>query len=172
MIDNKLKLIITIVLTMIFICTFIISISPAFADTDGTELRITAQPDRLVLQLGDDWDGAEFELRLDSVLFPVSVIADSSGVLTMELGGSKEYTLTRMVSASAFETSEESMSSETVHADSDFSEASERMPSISPLHFIIFVGGLILAVGWLVIIQILKKRNETYYNNEDYDDDE
>ena len=35
-----------------------------YADTDGNELKITNQPDKLVIQLGADWAGAEFELKL------------------------------------------------------------------------------------------------------------
>ena len=59
----------------------------AFADTDGTEPKITQQPDQLVLQLGTRWAGVEFELRTDAGIFPAPIVVDESGVLTMDLGG-------------------------------------------------------------------------------------
>ena len=65
----------------------------ALADTDGTEPQLTQQPDQLVLQLGTRWAGVEFELRTDAGVFPAPIVVDSSGVLTMDLGGSKTYTL-------------------------------------------------------------------------------
>lgn len=65
----------------------------ALADTDGTEPQLTQQPDQLILQLGTRWAGVEFELRTDAGVFPAPIVVDSSGVLTMDLGGSKTYTL-------------------------------------------------------------------------------
>lgn len=65
----------------------------AYADTDGTEPKITQQPDQLVLQLGTRWAGVEFELRTDAGIFPVPVVVDEYGILTMDLGGSTTYTL-------------------------------------------------------------------------------
>lgn len=65
----------------------------AYADTDGTEPKIIQQPDQLVLQLGTRWAGVEFELRTDAGIFPVPVVVDEYGVLTMDLGGSTTYNL-------------------------------------------------------------------------------
>ena len=65
----------------------------ALADTDGTEPQLTQQPDQLILQLGTRWAGVEFELRTDAGVFPAPIVVDGSGVLTMDLGGSKTYTL-------------------------------------------------------------------------------
>lgn len=71
----------------------------ALADTDENTPRITQQPDQLVLQLGVRWAGVEFELRTDAGRFPVPVVVDESGVLTMDLGGSTTYTLSCMNSS-------------------------------------------------------------------------
>ena len=66
-----------------------LSLTPAaLADTDENTPRITKQPDQLVLQLGTHWAGVEFELRTDAGKFPVPVVVDETGVLTMDLGGS------------------------------------------------------------------------------------
>ena len=97
MFKKILKLIMLSILMGIILGILIVSTaSVVYADTNGKELKITAQPDKLVLQLGKDWAGVEFELKLDSGTFPVPVKANSSGMLTMELGGSKTYTLTRI----------------------------------------------------------------------------
>ena len=45
------------------------------------------------MQLGTRWAGVEFELRTDAGIFPVPVVVDEYGVLTMDLGGSTTYTL-------------------------------------------------------------------------------
>ena len=77
-----------------------LAMSPAaLADTDENTPRIAQQPDQLVLQLGVRWAGVEFELRTDAGRFPVPVVVDESGVLTMDLGGSTTYTLSCMESS-------------------------------------------------------------------------
>ena len=75
------------------LCLAMCLCTTAFADTDGTEPKITQQPDQLVLQLGTRWAGVEFELRTDAGVFPAPIIVDETGVLTMDLGGSTTYTL-------------------------------------------------------------------------------
>ena len=75
------------------LCLAMCLCTTAFADTDGTEPKITQQPDQLVLQLGARWAGVEFELRTDAGVFPVPVVVDESGILRMDLGGSTTYTL-------------------------------------------------------------------------------
>ena len=52
------------------LCLAMCLCTTAFADTDGTEPKITQQPDQLVLQLGTRWAGVEFELRTDAGVFP------------------------------------------------------------------------------------------------------
>ena len=99
---KKLKSNMLYILTAIILGIFIASaVLVVYADTDGKELKTTNQPDKLVLQLGSDWANVEFELKLDSGVFPVPVKADKSGLLTMELGGSKTYTLTRLTTPAA-----------------------------------------------------------------------
>ena len=74
------------------LCLAMCLCTTAFADTDGTEPKITQQPDQLVLQLGTRWAGVEFELRTDAGVFPAPIVVDETGVLTMDLGGSTTYT--------------------------------------------------------------------------------
>ena len=201
MLIHKFKTIVSFILTLTVLSIWLTStILVVYADTDGSELKTTKQPDKLVLKLGDDFAGAEFELKLDSGVFPVPIKADKSGTLTMELGGSKTYTLTRIkpvsipepinvitsppVTEDIFntnsETSEisiESISADTTEIDT---EPDNNIPGNSiPLpHLIFFIGGIILIVVGFFVIRALKKRRE-YYDDDDedtdyneYDDDE
>ena len=86
------------ILQIIFIAIILIlsinCLSPpfAFADTDGSEISV-AQPERLEIQLGSEWVGAEFQLRTDYGLYPALIPVDSDGVLRLEIGGSSSYIL-------------------------------------------------------------------------------
>ena len=210
MITKKLKPNILYIITVIILSIFIVSIAPAVhADTDGKELKITNQPDKLVLYLGADLAGAEFELKLDSGIFPVPVKADKSGVLKMELGGSKTYTLTRLIPAvaaspsspattavptvnlateqsidtnqpnpivSEFETDAKPITPEDI-PDENEDETAIIEPtgnSIPVFTLVLFIIGLIAAVGGLIIMWAIKRRRE-YYNDDseyEYDDEE
>ena len=151
----------------------------ALADTDGTEIQV-AQPDKLVLQLGTRWAGVEFELRTDAGVFPVPVVVDDSGVLKMDLGGSKTYTLTCINSSvpipdpgtesgSSPEGTQppDSQTADTVPQDGPAPAAPAR--TIPTTHLVLFFGGLIAAVGGLIVLHVVKKRRE--YSYDDWDDE-
>ena len=63
-----------------------------FADTDGSEINVV-QPEKLEIQLGTDWIGAEFQLRTDQGLYPNLIPVGNDGVLRLEIGGSGSYIL-------------------------------------------------------------------------------
>ena len=63
-----------------------------FADTNGSEI-IVVQPEKLEIQLGMDWIGAEFQLRTDQGLYPDLIPVGNDGVLRLEIGGSGSYIL-------------------------------------------------------------------------------
>jgi len=171
-------------LTAAILASFVFS-PLAYADTNGSELKITAQPDRLVLDLGSDWAGAEFELKLDAGVFPVPVIVNETGILSMDLGGSKTYSL-RLISIPASD--EDIIQPDTAQDSSDGppqdsyalpgeqpTEAEQRITKtpvggIPTLHLVLFIGGSLAAIGGLVIMKALKKRRYSYYDDEyDYD---
>ena len=193
MFTNKIK---SFLLTAIIMGISIVStVLIVFADTDGTELRITDKPDQLVIQLGTDWAGAEFELKLDSGVFPVPIKVNSFGVITMELGGSKTYTLTYLQPVvvpipenttpsdsddleTEINTEPPSLGAEK-SKDIDITEnepeiETSQLPdnSISVLPLVIFLSGLIIAVGGLLIMRVMKKRREYHENDDDYEYDE
>jgi len=191
----KSNILIYILAVIILGISMISTVMVVYADTDGKELKITAQPEKLVLNLGADFAGAEFELKFDSGVFPVPVKANSSGILTMELGGSKTYTLTRIIPVSATEplkpnptdmnpsssdttesgTESISLEGTTNTGDSNTTESTinDIIPpdnSVPVIPMIIFFSLLFLVGGSYLIIRTLKKRREEYDYDEDYDE--
>jgi len=170
------------IVTALLICLFFtINSTTVYADTDGNELRTTLQPDKLILQMGSEMADSQFELKLDTGVFPSPVTANSSGTLTMELGGSSSYTLTRLDMDSTKENQVEQSRESTNLQNSerntmeDFdpilmapAEVTLRIPR-APLF--IFLGGLgIITIG-LIISKIIKRRREQAYENQDeYDE--
>jgi len=100
------KICLWVIALLISVCLFL---SVARADTDGTEIQVTAQPEKLIIQLGPQWAGVQFRLKTDEGLFPVPVVVDQSGILKMELGGSSTYTLSCFGSAVAAPQPEEAV---------------------------------------------------------------
>lgn len=76
---------------LFFSCSFL-SVPCVFADTDGSEINVV-QPEKLEIQLGMDWIGAEFQLRTDQGLYPNLIPVGNDGVLRLEIGGSGSYIL-------------------------------------------------------------------------------
>ena len=152
----------------------------AFADTDGTEPKITQQPDQLVLQLGARWAGVEFELRTDAGIFPMPVVVDESGVLRMDLGGSTTYTLSCLNSTVPIPdpttTPEPGGQTQPGPTAPEQNEPvpSEPLPQKAslPLPAIVFFVGLAVAVAGLAALHISKKWRETAYDEWDDDEDE
>ena len=91
---RKLLCFIAVLLTL-----FLFAVIPAFADTGESTLQISGEPAKLILQLGPGWAGAQFELRTDAGMYPGPVVVGEDGVLRMDLGGSKTFTLSRVQGA-------------------------------------------------------------------------
>lgn len=150
----------------------------ALADTGADTPQITQQPDQLVLQLGTCWTGVEFELRTDAGGFPVPVVVDESGVLTMDLGGTT-YTLSCINSTVPIPDPEPEQTDEpqtsAAHEDTEESGKSESSSQSEPsgarlLYAAIFLIGLIAAVVGLVALHLSLRRRQAYYV--DWDDEE
>ncbi len=149
----------------------------AHADTNGSEIKLTDQPDQLILQLGPEWAGVEFELKTDAGVFPAPVIVDYTGILKMDLGGSSVYTLTCLTSpvavpipeaseqTPATTPSEEAPSTEPDLADENQSDSEAAIPTGILVFFIL---GLVAAVGGLLAMRYFKNR----HSPRQYDDEE
>lgn len=152
----------------------------ALADTGPDTPRTTREPDQLVLQLGSRWAGVEFELRTDAGIFPAPVVVDASGVLTMDLGGSTTYTLSCL--DSTIPIPDPVPTTEHTGDDSQASQQGAQEPQTSPpapqepqqgipvLYLVIFIGGLVLAVGGLAALYLSKRRIQTC--DEEWDDED
>ena len=153
-------------------------LSPAaYADTDANTPQITQQPDQLILQLGARWAGVEFELRTDAGVFPVPVVVDESGILSVELGGSSTYTLS-CIDSSIPIPDPEPVDPETpspgnapsAPAQSPGSNApAGNTRNIAPIVF--FIAALALAVVGLVALLLSRRRSYSRYGDWDDEDD-
>ena len=165
--------------------------------TNGTELEVV-QPQNLVVQLGEAWSGVEFQLRTDAGKYPDPIPVGEDGMLRLEIGGSENYTLTCLNSRVAIPAPEDALaadesaatgeasestvgetdsdvdatvdpSSATEAADSDTDEETARTGEIPVTHIVILVGGLVIAIVILLLIQHGQKNREGF-NQEDDDD--
>jgi hypothetical protein len=167
---------------------------PVYADTDGTELQV-AQVQRLEIQLGAQWAGLEFQLKTDAGLYPEPIAVGEDGVLRTEIGGSTTYILSCLnspvlipnptqVSAAADpdpEVLENEFSAGTSEPPADQSgtgtpaepEASgpDEVSGIPIAHIVLFGGGMLLAIGALIVMRLTKKRRAGY-GAQSYDNDE
>jgi hypothetical protein len=145
-----------------------------YADTNGSEILIADGPDKLILQLGSQWAGVEFELRTDSGVFPVPVVVDASGVLKMDLGGSKNYTLSCLASSTPIpEQSPEAPAPAPNTPPVSGGESADPAASGIPAgHLILFLAGLAAAAGGLLALRYFKRRRDTYGYDEDEDEDD
>lgn len=150
----------------------------AYADTDPSTPKITQQPDQLILQLGARWAGVEFELRTDAGVFPVPVVVDASGLLTMDLGGSTTYTLSCLDSTVPIPDPEPAAVSDpqTRVPDTASSKQDSAAQSASTAAkgntgaLLLFLAGLALAVFGGVTFYLAWRRQSAGYA--DWDDDE
>jgi hypothetical protein len=144
-----------------------------YADTDGSELQITDQPDKLIIQLGVEWAGVEFELKTDAGVFPIPVTVDATGILTMDLGGSKTYILSCLTSNAP--APNPGQPPETTPPQTEPPGANGEIPpaasgGIPAGPIVLFIVGLAAAVGGLMAMRYFKNRRES--NEYDEDDDE
>lgn len=188
-------------LSLSLVMLFPVSVSAA-EGTEGSEMQVM-QPEQLVIQLGADWAGVEFELKTDAGMYPGTIPVGEDGVLRLEIGGSSSYTLTCLNSATPApdpaeaqvpatngeskeqtepdtqteQKPEASAADETAQAadtgtETGLENADEQentVAGIPILHLVLFGGGLVLAIGSLIIMQVMKRRNAV---DAEYEEDE
>ena len=168
------------VILLTALCLAMCLCTTAFADTDGTEPKITQQPDQLVLQLGARWAGVEFELRTDAGVFPVPIVVDETGVLTMDLGGSTTYTLSCINSTVPIpDPSTEQTPAGSAQQPSEETQQPQEQPAaedpstgIPIVPLAVFLIGLVCGIGVLIALYISKRRSLEIDNDEWEEEDE
>lgn len=166
--------------TVPFALALVLALCPAaLADTDGTEPKITQQPDQLILQLGPAWAGVEFELRTAAGAFPAPVVVDDAGILRMDLGGSSTYTLSCLDSTIPAPAPAEPTPSPPAAASSAVPQlqptgqpdaAPHRSIPMSQVAFFLVV--LAIAVAGLALLFLSKRRRARTEQGLDDDDEE
>ncbi|MBR2180894.1 MAG: hypothetical protein IJ949_03280 [Oscillospiraceae bacterium] len=161
--------------SMVFaILIFCASVTNVFAaqGTEGNELQVV-EPQQLEIQLGIEWAGVEFMLRTDAGVYPTIIAVDKTGVLSLEIGGSKEYILSCLHSSVAIPdamllqapVTSENEPQTTVMAEI---EGIEKVIPVS--HIVMFVVGSIVAVGILIAIYVSNKNKRVVQDDEDDDE--
>ena len=187
---------VALVLALMCILTFPIGVSAASQGTNGDELQV-AEPEQLVIQLGEDWAGVEFELKTDAGMYPGTIAVGADGVLRLEIGGSKNYTLSCINSSVPSPTPQDSHLQETNPQENESTHQTdmENSPSehssepdptesgeapttpeqnteagIPTTHLVIFGVGLVVAIGALIGLKYLPKKNAASSEYDDEDD--
>ena len=163
----KAKLTKGILLILSLLCILCVPVTPVYAaqqGTDGSELQVV-KAEQLEIQLGTSWSGVEFQLK--------TVKVGTDGVLRLEIGGSSQYILTCINSSTSIPEPEDTADStdrtQAPATTEQSPETNEKAASgIPTLHIILFAGGMVIAIGTLIVMQILKKKRE----NESPDDEE
>ena len=185
---------VALILAIVCILCFPVGVSAAAQGTDGTELEVI-QPSNLEIQLGESWAGVEFELKTDAGMYPGVITVGQDGVLRLEIGGSENYILSCLNSsveipipgetAPAEEATEPALDSSEETDPTAETEDAETTPSesvpedtqegtlggIPVTHIALFGGGLIVAIGALVGINIYQKRTGKSAGSEEDDDE-
>lgn len=194
----KTKIVKAVLLVLSLVCILCCRVQPTYAmqqGTNGDELQV-AEPEQLVIQLGESWAGVQFELKTDAGMYPGTITVGEDGVLRLEIGGSKNYTLSCLNSSvpvpdpedqdlQATEPQENGGEHQTDPENSPSDQPSEPDPTesadvptdpdqttdagIPTTHLVIFGVGLIVAIGALIGLRFLPKRDIA---SSEYDDDD
>ena len=196
----KAKIIKCVILVLSLVCILFCRVQPTYAmqqGTNGDELQV-AEPEQLVIQLGEAWAGVEFELKTDAGMYPGTIAVGEDGVLRLEIGGSKNYTLTCLNSSTPAPDPVDSdlQVTETAQDDATHQTDPETDPSEAPsvtnnpesepdseapqddtgagiptTHLVIFGVGLVIAIGALIGIKYLPKKHTVSSEYDDEDDE-
>ena len=165
----------TKIFSMVFVILMLFaSVTTTFAaqGTNGDELHVV-EAQQLEIQLGTEWAGVEFMLRTDAGIYPDVIPVDETGVLSLEIGGSKTYTLSCLQSSVAIPDVlllQAPVTGETEPDKDDLEDIKDIEPAVPISHIIMFVVGIIVAVGILIAIYISNKKRQIVQDDDEDDD--
>ncbi len=180
---------VALVLALMCILTFPIGVSAASQGTNGDEMQV-ATPEKLEIHLGQEWAGVTFELTTDYGKYPDPIPVGEDGVLRLEIGGSSSYVLSCLSSETEIPVPEETVpadtnpSGEATEGNSDSlveiedvqptepAEEDNTVAGIPITNIVLFGGGLVVAIGALVGINLVQKRRAQSSSNVDDENDE
>ena len=143
----------------------------AVQGTDGDELQVL-EPQKLEIQLGTEWAGVEFMLKTDAGVYPDVISVDNSGVLRLEIGGSKTYTLSCLQSSVEIPELKNTQAPVTSEAEPNdkLVETKDEKAAVPTAHIIVFTLGILAAIGILSYIFVSNKKRQIVQNDEEDDD--
>lgn len=160
----------SMVFAMLMLCASLTTVFAIPQGTNGDELHVV-EAQELEIQLGTEWSGVEFMLRTDAGVYPGTITVNDNGVLSLEIGGSKKYTLSCLHSSSNNANLTLLQAPVTNEPLKDKTVSIEDNNSAIPIsHIIMFVGGIVIAVGILIAIYISGKNREIVQDDEENDD--
>ena len=162
----------SMVFAILMLCASMTTVFAAPQGTNGDELHVV-EAQQLEIQLGTEWAGVEFMLRTDAGIYPDVIPVDETGVLSLEIGGSKTYILSCLQSSVAIPDVlllQAPVTGETEPNKDDLKDIEDIEPAVPVSHIIMFVVGIIVAVGILIAIYISNK-NRQIVQDDDEDDD-
>ena len=179
---------VALVLALMCILCFPIGVSAA-QGTNGDEMQV-ATPEKLEIHLGQAWAGVTFELTTDYGKYPEPIPVGEDGVLRLEIGGSSSYVLSCLSSEAEAPAPDETVPSETTPSEDATEGTSDSLVEIEDVeptepaekdntvagipvtHLVLFGGGLVVAVGALVGINLVQKRRAQSSRDADDENDE
>ena len=180
---------VALVLALMCILTFPIGVSAAAQGTNGDEMQV-ATPEKLEIHLGQAWAGVTFELTTDYGKYPDPIPVGEDGVLRLEIGGSSSYVLFCLSSEAAAPAPAETIPSEITPSEdategttdglveiedvepTEPAEDGNTVAGIPIAHLVLFGGGLVIAVGALVAMNIVQKHRAQSSSDADDENDE
>ena len=159
-------------LTVLMLFSFALINAYAAQGTNGDELQVV-EAQELEIQLGTEWSGVEFILRTDSGVYPGIIPVDETGVLSLEIGGSKTYTLSCLQSSVHIPDVtllQAPVTSETEIETNVAPTEAVNTSTVPVTHIVMFGVGIIVAVGILIAIYISGKNKQTVQDDEEDDD--
>ena len=160
-----------LILTLLILTCISSVVIPVYADTDGTELQVV-EPQKLEIQLGQSWAGVEFTLKTDAGMYPNAISVDETGVLKLEIGGSKSYVLSCLQSSIDIPDPDNNtpvtlmtLTHDKQNAAAAEKKDAEQSESISITQVVFLAVGIVFAISALMAMHITSKRHSS-------DDDE
>ena len=169
---KSIKSILLVIAMLCVLCFPVQVMAETQQGTNGDELQLM-EAQKLEIQLGTEWAGVEFMLRTDAGVYPGVIPVDETGVLSLEIGGSKTYILSCLQSSvdiPDLTLLQAPVTSETEPDKDDLVDIKDKEPAVPTSHIIMFVGGIVIAIGILVAIYISNK-NRQIVQDDDEDDD-
>lgn len=154
-------------LALLCFCSLFIPVTHAAGDDPPIDV---IQPEQLVIQLGPQWAGVEFQMKTDYGLYPGSIPVDSDGVLRLEIGGSSQYLLSCLNSGTPIPQPEEripeqppeSMATEPIPTQPEPSviPSSPEKPQNQNLSLLLAIQALVIAALTVAVLTLYTKNLE------------